>query len=87
VGGYKANPLEIEEALCSHPAITKAKVWGKANPVVGRILMADVVASTPCSEAEIRTFLKGRLQDFKIPRIISFVDNIETTRSGKVKRV
>lgn len=87
VGGYKANPLEIEEALCLHPAITKAKVWGKENPVVGRILMADVVASTPCSEAEIRSFLKGRLQDFKIPRIISFVDNIETTRSGKVKRV
>ena len=87
VGGYKANPLEIEEALCSYPAITKAKVWGKANPVIGRILMADVVASMPCSEAEIRTFLKDKLQDFKIPRIINFVESIETTRSGKVKRV
>lgn len=87
VGGYKANPLEIEEVLCSHPAIIKAKVWGKANPVVGKILIADVVLSTPCSEAEIRSFLKGKLQDFKIPRIINFVDTIETTRSGKVKRV
>lgn len=86
VGGYKANPLEIEEALCSHPAITKAKVWGRPNPVVGNILMADLVIDGFVSEREIREFLKDKLQGFKIPRIISFVTDIETTRSGKIRR-
>jgi len=86
VGGYKANPLEIEEALCSHPSIESARVWGKPNPVVGNILMAEVVCSTLCSEAGIRAYLKDKLQDFKIPRVIDFVESIVTTRSGKIKR-
>lgn len=87
VGGYKANPLEIEEILCTHPAVIKARVWGKPNPVIGNILMADLVCNRDCSEKEIRGFLKGKLQDFKIPRVINFQDDINTTRSGKIKRV
>ena len=87
VGGYKANPLEIEETLCLHPAVIKARVWGKPNPVIGNILMADLVCNRDCTEKEIREFLKGKLQDFKIPRVISFKDEIDTTRSGKIKRV
>jgi acyl-coenzyme A synthetase/AMP-(fatty) acid ligase len=86
VGGYKANPLEIEEALCSHPSIVSARVWGKPNPVVGNFIMAEVMCSTPCSESVILAFLKYKLQDFKIPRVISFVESIATTRSGKIKR-
>lgn len=86
VGGYKVNPLEVEEALLLYPAIDKAKVWGKANPIVGNILMADVVLREVCKERDIRTFLGEKLQDFKVPRIINFVDDIEVTRSGKIKR-
>ncbi|PKN75800.1 MAG: AMP-binding protein [Candidatus Cloacimonetes bacterium HGW-Cloacimonetes-2] len=87
VGGLKANPLEIEQVLCLHPSISKARVWGKTNPVVGTILVAEVVTMNSCSEAELRAFLKENLQDYKIPRVISFVDNIDLTRSGKVKRI
>jgi len=48
--------------------------------------MADVVLDGSCSEKDIREFLKDKLQGFKIPRIISFVADIETTRSGKIRR-
>lgn len=86
VGGYKANPSEIEQALCDHPDVLQAKVWGKTNPVIGTILMAEVICSNHVTERQLRDHLKGLLQDFKIPRVITITNEISTTRSGKIKR-
>lgn len=83
VGGFKVNPHEVEEALLSIPEIKRVRVYGKPNPVLGNILMADVVAKN-ISEKDIRKKLD--LQNFKIPRIINFVEEIDLTRTGKVKR-
>lgn len=87
VGGYKANPSEIEQALCEHPDVLQAKVWGKANPLIGTILMADVICPNHVTERQLRDHLKGLLQDFKIPRVINITNEISTTRSGKIKRI
>ncbi len=83
VGGYKVNPEEIEEELLKNPMISAARVYGKPNPILGNILCADVV-SQGISERDIRSGLK--LQNFKIPRIINFIDKIDLTRTGKTKR-
>lgn len=83
VGGYKINPEEVEEALLNNDKIYQARVFAKPNPVLGNILCADIV-SDEVSEKEIRDSLN--LQPFKIPRIINFKDNIDVTRTGKVKR-
>jgi acyl-coenzyme A synthetase/AMP-(fatty) acid ligase len=86
VGGYKVNPYETEQLLETHPKVQQAYVYGKANPVLGNILMADIVTTEPFTEKEMREFLAPLLQPFKIPRIINFVTSIELTRSGKLKR-
>ena len=86
VGGYKVNPYEVEQALESHPLIRQAYVYGKANPVLGNILMADIITDDTTSERELREYLNPLLQPYKIPRIISFVKSIELTRTGKLKR-
>jgi acyl-coenzyme A synthetase/AMP-(fatty) acid ligase len=87
VGGYKVNPLEVEETLLLFPGIQNAQVYPKRNSVLGNIICCDVVCSdVQVSEASIRTFLQSKLQEFKIPRIIRFVDQLSTTRTGKIKR-
>jgi acyl-coenzyme A synthetase/AMP-(fatty) acid ligase len=86
VGGYKVNPHETEQALESHPYVLQAYVYGKENSLTGNVLMADLIVSEPLSEKELRSFLTPLLQPYKIPRIISFVDKINLTRSGKLKR-
>jgi acyl-CoA synthetase (AMP-forming)/AMP-acid ligase II len=93
VGGYKVNPYEVEETLTRIPGIRLAQVYGKKNPVLGHILCANVETETmgndanlTLTEVEIRKVLSRELQDFKIPRIITFVEKIELTRTGKVKR-
>lgn len=87
VGGYKVNPLEVEEAILSLPGIKNVRVYPKTNSVLGNIICCEIVSdSNQISESSIRTFLQSKIQEFKIPRIINFVDELSTTRTGKIKR-
>lgn len=87
IGGYKVNPNEVEETIFLLPYIKKALVYGKKNSVTGNILICEIVTDNKYqNEKEIRSFLSEKLQDFKVPRIIKFVDDIQTTRTNKTKR-
>ena len=87
VGGYKVNPLEVEEVMRNIPGIAAVRVYGKPNSVLGNILCCEVVKTKQeLDESSIRSFLQTRLQEFKIPRMMVFVEHLLTTRSGKTKR-
>lgn len=87
VGGYKVNPLEVEEAILTLTGIKNVRVYSKSNSVLGNIICCEVVAnSNQITESSIRTFLQSKIQEFKIPRIIRFVEELSTTRTGKLKR-
>jgi acyl-coenzyme A synthetase/AMP-(fatty) acid ligase len=89
VGGYKVNPYEVEEELTKHPKIRNVRVYGKSNTVLGNIICCEVElhADSDLEEKDIRLFLNGTIQNFKIPRKISFVEKIQLTRTGKKKIV
>lgn len=86
VGGYKVNPSEVEEVILSIPGLKNVKVFAKTNSVLGNIVCCEIVSEIQYSEAEIRKNLQSKLQEFKIPRIIKFVEEISLTRTGKIKR-
>lgn len=88
VGGYKVNPNEVEETIYQIPGIEQVVVYGKSNSVLGNILCADVCLyeGVELTELKIRQYLSDKLQDFKIPRRIKFVDSFKLTRTGKIKR-
>ncbi|MFZ4400704.1 MAG: class I adenylate-forming enzyme family protein [Bacteroidales bacterium] len=87
VGGYKVNPHEVEEVIRSIPGIMDVRIFSKSNSVLGNIICCEVVKNNPeIEETSIRLFLQSRLQEFKIPRMIKFVDSLTTTRTGKIKR-
>lgn len=86
IGGYKVNPNEVEEVILRLENIIGARVYSKENSVMGKILYADIVTDYPIDIKELRIELSHYLQDFKIPRIIKRVKQIEVTRTGKVKR-
>lgn len=87
VGGYKVNPLEVEETILTLPGIKNVRVYSKSNSILGVIICCEVVCeNNQISESSIRTFLQSKIQEFKIPRMIRFVDELSTTRTGKIKR-
>jgi len=85
VGGYKVNPQEVEAEILKISGVSEVRVYGKKNSLLGNILCAQVVAEN-VSEKEIKIHLSSLLQPYKIPRIIDFVQELERTRTGKLKR-
>lgn len=88
VGGYKVNPEEVEDVLMKLPGVKQALVYGKANSVLGNVLCADIVLQegVELTELDVKKALSAQLQDFKIPRRIKFVESMQLTRTGKLKR-
>lgn len=86
IGGYKVNPNEVEDVIREYSDVNEAKVYAKDNSVLGKILCCEITSSKEIIESEIREFLRDKLQEFKIPRIIRLVDKISVTRTGKIKR-
>ncbi len=88
VGGYKVNPSEVEQAIFNMQEVQQVMVYGKPNSVLGNILCAEIKLNEGniLDESKIRFYLSEKLQDFKIPRRIQFVESFTLTRTGKLKR-
>jgi acyl-coenzyme A synthetase/AMP-(fatty) acid ligase len=97
VGGSKVNPQEVESVLGGHSGVAQVRVFGRKNSVMGHILCAEVVLAKADSrlqtaegervtEPALRDYAATRVQAFKVPRVIRFVDSLATTRTGKICR-
>nr|WP_254714818.1 AMP-binding protein [Natranaeroarchaeum aerophilus] len=92
-GGENVDPVEVREALCSHPAVADAAVVGLDDEEWGERVGALVVVSDgetaelerPDSEA-LRAYCRDRLAGYKLPRTIEFADALPRTPSGTVDR-
>jgi fatty-acyl-CoA synthase len=87
-GGENISPREVEEYLYRHPAVRDVQVFGIADEKFGEELCAWIIlrSNADVDEEEIRTFCRGQIAHFKIPRYIKFVDSFPTTTSGKVQK-
>ena len=86
VGGAKVDPAEVEDALRAFPGISEARVFGRANSVVGTLLCAEYTSPSTLAEPDIRAHLASRLQPHKVPRLFKRVDSLAKTRTGKLSR-
>lgn len=84
-GGEKVVPLEVEEALCDHPAIVEAAVVGLPDDEYGTIVVAAVVTSEPVTFATLDSYLEGCLADYKRPSQIVMVERLPRNENGKVQ--
>jgi long-chain acyl-CoA synthetase len=90
VGGRKVHPTEVEQALIGHECIAHAVCVGTPDPITGEAVRAVLVAKgghspLPCPET-LASFLRTRLEEYKIPVAFDWVSSIPMNSSGKVKR-
>jgi fatty-acyl-CoA synthase/long-chain acyl-CoA synthetase len=85
-GGVNIYPAEIEAALEAHADINDVAVFGIPDDEWGEAVHAIVVVRTGAvlSKAQITAFARQSLAGYKVPRSISFMDDIPRTGSGKI---
>ena len=88
VGGEMVDPVEIETALQSHPAVERAAVAGVANERLGQLPYAWVQLNpgADCDPATLVDYVTPRLAWFKRPRRVILVESFPTTPSGKIQK-
>ncbi|MBO7119228.1 MAG: acyl--CoA ligase [Bacteroidaceae bacterium] len=88
VGGYKVNPLEVEDAVSGFEPIADCICIPARHILLGTVpkLLYVPKQGKDVKPKDIADFLKGRLENYKIPLLYEVVDAIKRTYNGKLDR-
>ena len=89
-GGVNIYPAEIESVALEHPKIKDCAAFGIPDEKFGEAiaLAVEKAPDAELSEAEVASFLKGRVASYKLPKLIQFHASLPREDSGKIfKRV
>lgn len=91
--GYRIGPFEVESALMEHPAVLECAVTGvpdidgdRGQLVKATVALVKGWEPTDKLKKELQNHVKRITAPYKYPRIIEFVEEIDKTISGKMKR-
>ena len=85
-GGFNVYPAEVEQVLARLPGVVESAVVGVPDPRLGEVGVAHVVA-TPghaLSAEAVVEFCRGRLANYKVPRLVEFHPALPRNPGGKV---
>jgi acyl-CoA synthetase (AMP-forming)/AMP-acid ligase II len=85
-GGVNIYPAEIEASLEAHPAVLDVAVFGIPSEEWGEAVHAVIVKQPgmELDEAAVIAYGREHLTSYKVPRSITFMDEIPRTGSGKI---
>jgi acyl-coenzyme A synthetase/AMP-(fatty) acid ligase len=97
VGGLKVHPEEVESVLNADSRVRMSLVRARRNPIMGAVVVADVVltdaaSAAPDSDAaaQVKNDLlhacRRALPAHKVPSMLRFVPALELTAAGKLVR-
>lgn len=86
--GNNVYPKEVENVIFEHPAVQSVAVVGLPDEVRGENVHAFIVMrpGAAATAAEILEHCRGSLARFKVPRGVTFIDELPLTASGKIRR-
>jgi len=97
VGGLKVHPEEVEAVINADPRVRMSLVRARQNPIMGAVVVADVVLVDAAGAAHDSTGFESLKHDLldacrrvlpahKVPTMLRFVPALELTPAGKLVR-
>ena len=85
-GGENIYPIEVENAVFNHPAVSDAAVIGIPDDHWGEMVTAVVVLKegSAVTEAELISHTKDQIASYKSPKRVIFTDELPRNASGKI---
>lgn len=87
--GEKVSPREVEDVLYALPGVAQAAVIGVPDQILGSAVKAVIVprAGARLTEREVLRHCAAHLDDYMVPKLVEFRDEMPTTSSGKVSKL
>ncbi|MCW2754394.1 MAG: Acyl-CoA synthetase (AMP-forming)/AMP-acid ligase II-like protein [Marmoricola sp.] len=88
VGGAKVSAGVVRGVLTSHPDVAWAHVRGRKSPLVGNLVVAEVVLTSgetaaPEAVEALKVWSADRLPDYGVPRMIKLLEEIPAKETLK----
>jgi acyl-CoA synthetase (AMP-forming)/AMP-acid ligase II len=86
-GGEKVYPEEVEQAIKAHPDVYDVLVVGVPDERYGETVAAVVQPRDGVSVEleELRAFLRAHLSGYKLPRVLTLVEEVPRNAAGKAQ--
>lgn len=86
--GEKVSPREIEDVLYALAGVAEAAVVGVPDDILGSAVKAVVTLrkGASLSMQEVQRHCRERLEDFMVPKLVEFREEMPKTPSGKVNK-
>lgn len=89
-GGENIHPLEVENCLFAHSAVSEVSVVGLPDERYGEVVAAFIVPHKgdegKVIAEEVREWVKTKLSHHLVPKYVFWVDNYPKTASGKIQK-
>jgi acyl-CoA synthetase (AMP-forming)/AMP-acid ligase II len=86
VFGLKVIPSEVEAVLMTAPGVTDAKVYAGQHRSGSQIVKAAVAGPASLDIAAVREYCARQLVGYKRPEVITRMDSLPRTTTGKIIR-
>ena len=87
VSGFNVYPNEIEDVVTSHPGVMECAAIGIKDERSGEVPKLFVVRKdAELTEKEIIKWCKEHLTNYKVPKTVTFVEDLPKSNVGKVLR-
>ena len=87
-GGYNVYPDEVDGVLFAHEAVLESATIGLVDERCGERVKSFVVLKPghSLSEEELKTYLRGQLAAYKVPKEIEFIPELPKSSMMKILR-
>ncbi len=90
MGGLWVSPIEVENRLMEHEAVSEAAVVGVdvdgLMTIKAFVILRDDRVGDDALAADLQAFCKEELLRYQFPRLVDFVDDLPRTATGKIQR-
>lgn len=86
IGGKRVGAKEVEDVICELPDVIEAAIIGLPHETMGEVMKAYMVIKSDArlGHEDVRRHIARRLEAYKIPETIEFVDHLPKNSAGKV---
>jgi acyl-CoA synthetase (AMP-forming)/AMP-acid ligase II len=87
-GGYNVYPVEVELAICEHPKVAQAAVVAVDHPTFQEVGHGFILAKAGehVDANDLKTFLRERIADYKIPKTWDILPAFPFLPNGKIDK-